>query len=600
MKRIVKTGALALLLYALPAARAWSCDQLPKGLVAWWPGDGTASDVTSNANNGALMNGVGFGPGLDGQAFVFDGLDDRVEIPDSPSLRPQRFTLAAWVRLDTITTGAIVICKQDGTGTVNSYCLWYSGGVLHGGMFGIAEAIAPAASPTGRFEHAAVTWDGTVIRLYIDGAIVATANGPASIPYDTNPVLLGVDDNGVDAFQGYLDGTIDEPLLYGRALSSCEIRALVRARAHTLCKSDSDGDGRRDVEDNCPLVSNAAQSDSDGDGTGDFCDCASSDPQVSARPGDWPNVVFDSKHRMDWCDEEAVDGADTVYDVIRGNLNELPVSTGAPQCLARCAGVPSGLLDWWPGDGDANALVGGVNAVLENGASVVPGAVRQGFYLDGVNDRIRTTANVSVPNTFSVAAWVMSDVVNQGSYRRIVENNFATSFELGTDAAGTGFKLIVRNGVAPYGAANGGTIVPDRWQFLVGTYDGTTGTLYVDGTPVASDAFTAPGTVSLPVYIGQYVGGGSNWRGRIDEVQIWNRALTATEVRDLYGAGSAGACKAQFGGFDSVDALPWAPDATSPLSARGFYYLVRGNNSCGSGTYGFQTSGMERSSNACP
>jgi hypothetical protein len=41
-------------------------------------------------------------------------------------------------------------------------------------------------------------------------------------------------------------------------------------------------------------------------------------------------------------------------------------------------------------------------------------------------------------------------------------------------------------------------------------------------------------------------------------------------------------------------------EATTPAGGAGFYYLVRGRNVCGSGTYGFATSGAERITTACP
>jgi hypothetical protein len=46
-------------------------------------------------------------------------------------------------------------------------------------MFGFAEALASSALPANKFVHGAVTWDGSIIRLYLDGKVIATAAGPA-------------------------------------------------------------------------------------------------------------------------------------------------------------------------------------------------------------------------------------------------------------------------------------------------------------------------------------------------------------------------------------------------------------------------------------
>ena len=595
---IKRAFALAVVLFALRPSLA-ACDQLPKGAVGWWPGDGNANDISAAANHGTLLNGATLLPGLDGQGFSLDGVDDRIDVPDNAALRPQQMTVAAWAKLDVAGQSSCVICKQFGSSTTNSYSLWMSGGVLRGGMFNIAEAVAPLPLPGGTWVHVAFTYDGAIIRLYIDAEIVATLPGPAGpVPYDTNPVIIGTDDNGINAFQGFFDGIIDEPVIFNRALDNCELRALWQARYHALCKGDADADARRDFQDNCPAVANAAQIDTDADGTGDTCDCAPIDASVRSKPGDYAASVFISKNRLDWCGEPAITGASTSYDVIRGNLNQLPVGAGAVGCRSHCLPPPTGVAGWWPGDGNANALVGGLNGTLENGAAIGPALVRQGFVFDGVDDRVRTAA-MTTGNTFSVAAWVNSDVLIQGGTRRIVETAYNTGFYLGTDNAGTGYKWIVRNGVSPFGTAEGGKISPGEWQFLVGTYDGATGVLYVDGAPVGSGGFTPPGTVSLPVNIGAYFLGGFGWKGRIDEVQIFNRALTPAEIVNLYEAASAGACKAALGGVDALFTAPWDPDTAVPAPGQGFWYLFHGNNSCGSGTYGFRTSGAERLSTVC-
>ncbi|MBI3415922.1 MAG: immunoglobulin domain-containing protein, partial [Verrucomicrobia bacterium] len=63
------------------------CVPTPTGLIAWWPGDGNANDL-AGTNHGTLRNGAGFAPGIVGQAFALDGVDDFVSIPHAAALNP--------------------------------------------------------------------------------------------------------------------------------------------------------------------------------------------------------------------------------------------------------------------------------------------------------------------------------------------------------------------------------------------------------------------------------------------------------------------------------------------------------------------------------
>jgi hypothetical protein len=95
---LVGGGVIFLLPFALVGnATAQTCVQPPAGLVSWWPGDGDVEDI-QDSNHGTLQNGATFAPGTVASAFNFDGVDDHVLIPDSPSLNPQRaISLLAWV-----------------------------------------------------------------------------------------------------------------------------------------------------------------------------------------------------------------------------------------------------------------------------------------------------------------------------------------------------------------------------------------------------------------------------------------------------------------------------------------------------------------------
>lgn len=201
MSRGHLVAAAAALTIALAAPTAARADPFP--LMGWWPmneGSGqVVHDYSGHGNNGML----GSTPSSDsndpswikgvflGSALRFDGLDDFVTIPDSGSLRPQKLTVAAWVR-GTETPGAYryIVSK----GAIN--CDTGSFGLYTAAGGGIAFYIADSAnhyfvSPEygravwdGSWHNVAGTFDGQTIRLYVDGVQIGTGTpAPAAIDY---------------------------------------------------------------------------------------------------------------------------------------------------------------------------------------------------------------------------------------------------------------------------------------------------------------------------------------------------------------------------------------------------------------------------------
>src|SRR2546425_5630514 len=69
------------------------------GLVAWWRGNGDATDSSGNGHNGAMLNGMGFTSGVFGQAFAGNS-NQRMFVPDDPAFRlTNSLTIAAWVNI---------------------------------------------------------------------------------------------------------------------------------------------------------------------------------------------------------------------------------------------------------------------------------------------------------------------------------------------------------------------------------------------------------------------------------------------------------------------------------------------------------------------
>src|SRR5215472_599678 len=79
------------------------------------------------------------------------------------------------------------------------------------------------------------------------------------------------------------------------------------------------------------------------------------------------------------------------------------------RCQTGCLLPPTGLLGWWPGDGNANDIQLGSNGTLMNGATFAPGLVRQAFSFDGFSAFVKvpdTPALHAVTTAVTVDAWI--------------------------------------------------------------------------------------------------------------------------------------------------------------------------------------------------
>ena len=82
-----------------------------------------------------------------------------------------------------------------------------------------------------------------------------------------------------------------------------------------------------------------------------------------------------------------------------------------PMASGQCLAPPAGLVGWWPGDGNANDIVGTNNGVVTNGVSFVQGEVDACFQFNNTNCYV-DVGNFVFPTTFTVETWVNPSSTN--------------------------------------------------------------------------------------------------------------------------------------------------------------------------------------------
>jgi len=188
----------------------------------------TVNDVSGHSNNGTLAN-ASWVFGKFGRALSFNGTSAKVTIPDSASLHlTTGMTLEAWIKPTVPATAdwKDVVYK----GNDNYYLEATTGpfGYPAGaGLFGGANggATSSAALPVNVWSHLATTYDGIMLRLYLNGTQVAAVPQTGAIFTSTNPLQIG----GDNIYGQYFEGLIDEVRVYSEALSPNQIQTDMRA-----------------------------------------------------------------------------------------------------------------------------------------------------------------------------------------------------------------------------------------------------------------------------------------------------------------------------------------------------------------------------------
>lgn len=503
-------------------------------LAHWSLDEGTGSVAADAAGSyDGTVQGATWATGLFGSALAFDGIDNRVAL-SGPGMSGDQMTLSCWFNADDFgTNDARLISRASGT-NANDHD-WMLSTVSDGGTMRLRARLRVNGSTTtlvgsggviqtGVWTHASWVFDGSELRLYQDGSLVGTASISGTVDERASlTVAFGNQPNGAGSRP--FDGLIDDIRIYDRALDATEISELADPcnglpnASFTLNASGVVVPVNVDFD---------ASDSSDCDGTitsydWDFGDGSTAQGSIASHTYNNPGTFTVTL---------------TVSDD-QGNTatfsETLELTDGSP-------------VSHWPlneGSGvTALDVEGDFDGSLE-GPTWTTGLLGGALEFDGSNDRVSMSGPGIDGNAISLACWFNADDFDTSDARLISRASGTNASDhdwmLSTVSSGGGIRLRARlrtqgNGTTTL-IADSDLILPNRWIHAALVYDGSTMRLYQDGSEVG--VALVSGEVDersgLTVALGNQPSsaGSRPFDGTIDDVRIYDRALTPAEVSQL-------------------------------------------------------------------
>ncbi len=211
-----------------PLSNAPGCILSPSNMVSWWAAEGNPYDIFST-NHAAPHDGFSYVAGKQIRAFRFDGLTGYLSI--TATSIPPPWTACMWVnRQNAPGTGAALM----GDGTYELKLEQYNGTRQVGfTRFGVGDYNFGYTAPVGVWTHLAFVGTTSNTLLYVNGALQSTLTNTLPLPR----AYIGAGYVNTSArFVDFMQGGLDEILLYNRALSGPEISAIAAAGSAGLVR----------------------------------------------------------------------------------------------------------------------------------------------------------------------------------------------------------------------------------------------------------------------------------------------------------------------------------------------------------------------------
>ena len=468
---------------------------LTNDLVGHWTFDGpdvinNITDVSSNRSHGSLFGqATSTAPGKANQAFDFNG-SGRIEVADNANISTGDidFALGFWVKFDSFSNDTGIVAKWTGVDNQREFATYYSSGVFqwHISWDGTnSSALNSSLTPVvGRWyymygEHDSVNNTRT-FKIYdaTAGTLTTDSEAFSSGGFDsTEELIFGKYGGGNE-----LDGQIDDVRLWKRTLTDSELSSLYE-RTVGLTRINSGG--------------------------------ATNNVLTSGLVG---HYTFDGPDMFENVSDVSGQGNDAHLCATLG------ASCGSPNATSTfvIAGKTGQGLRL-AGDGNRGSRIG-------DSAFFQPGTGE--FTISGwIKTNLQTSSGCNVGSNI-IGSWYLG----QGSIDVLLLGVGHGCF----GGATSGQPRLMYRESGSTGAVVGSTLVNDgQWHLITVTRSGTNAVIYVDGVEDGSDTLAGGLDWDFPNNNPWSIGEGSGFssaEGLIDDVRVYNRALSASEVKSLYNA----------------------------------------------------------------
>lgn len=468
-----------------------------------WKAENNGNDVRTTAPLVTDAGTISYVAGKVGQAFSFNG-STRLGT-GSPVSSPAAlvgnvpYSFTGWIKT---TTGGWILSQRSTSGFSGEYYIYvnpegtlgfaaYAGNGDASG-FGANFSSNSTVLTDGQWHQFAIT-KGTAIpvSMYIDGVLDKTS-GTKNIAFSNLGVYLGGNQRENN---GFFTGQMDEITIWNRQLTAGEVESLYLSQGlgANSCGVNTCGDGARYGNEECDDGNTA-----DGDGCSSLC------------------------------------------------------------VVETCTSLPVGGVASYKAENNANDSVGTNNGTLQSGVTASStGRIGNAFTFTGAaNQRvlIPDSATFAFTNGVSIDAWVNLATTGArtvaGKYNT---NNGGASWAFTTDASNRLVLSVYNNAGQDRTFTTTQALVTNTWTHVAATYDLATavGAIYINGVSVPVTASgqstlaqirvtTTPVTIGAITNISNVVS--QIWNGQIDEINFYNKAISASDMQRIYNSGSAGIC----------------------------------------------------------